>query len=526
MFNTIKTERDPQKRSRMWNYVAGLSSGYVLTFATIAVSLWLTPFTLSFLDREQYAIFTLTGDVLMWLALLDLGVTAGLRAQAAQLSGRPDKEKLDRLASTAFFTQNFVVVAVLLGGCALAWAFPHFFHVRPELQRDSVILVGLMVLGLCVTMATQTFSALLVANQQMHVDNGISLLNLTIRSVLTVVLLKAGWGLYSLAAANVAARVTSSTLAVVRTFRTLPGLRIRRSLMSWDVLKQIGHLGIWFSLGTLAGIVNSSLDGLMTGKIVSVSTVTTLALTGRLYSLSKILLGQITDTARPMLGQMLGQKDQVLALRTYRHLFTLSTGIAVVAATSIWAGNGSFVTRWVGPGNYGGIELDIALGLNLIFFAWLLPNRATLTAGLIVRAPVICRIIEGVVNLGLSVLLGMRYGVFGVVIASAIACLVSSWWYLPLLTARMFGRPFLRFIWDDAARVLVLMACLFPIAFFVQHVAVRISGFTGAAFGIVATGLTGVALIWVLLLDAELRNKGLSVINRIVSFKKPSLEVE
>src|SRR5215475_9924002 len=100
--------------SRTSNYVKGLTTGYAATFSTIAVGLWLTPFTLRYLDREQFAVFTLASDLLMWLGLLDIGITSGLNVKAAQLSGRPDQEKLNRLASTAFYTQNLIVLFVLL----------------------------------------------------------------------------------------------------------------------------------------------------------------------------------------------------------------------------------------------------------------------------------------------------------------------------------------------------------------------------------------------------------------------------
>src|ERR1035438_1077215 len=102
--------------SRTHNYVKGLTTGYAATFATIAVGLWLTPFTLRFLDREEYGIFALASDLLMWLGLLDIGIASGLSVQAAQLSGKPDAERLNRLASTAFFTQNVIVLMGLVEG--------------------------------------------------------------------------------------------------------------------------------------------------------------------------------------------------------------------------------------------------------------------------------------------------------------------------------------------------------------------------------------------------------------------------
>jgi len=491
--------------TRTRNYLAGLTSGYVRTVLTVVVGLWLTPFTLRFLDRQEYAIFTLASDALMWLGLLDLGITSGLRVKAAQLTGQPDREIMNSLASTSFFAQNGVVALMLLAGTVLSFLFPHIFPVRPDLQKDATNVMVMLVCGSALGIGTQTFSAILVAHQQIHVDNLIGLLNIGIRTILTVVLLEAGWGLYSLAVATLAASVLTSILAIIRTYRLLPGLHIRWSLASWDVFKNITHVGLWFSLGGLAGIVIHSLDRIVTAEVVSVDMVTTLTLTSRMYALSGSLLGQITETARPMLGQMIGQRKMDQALRTYRQLFALSTGAAIVVAMSIAAGNGSFVTRWVGGINYGGFWLDMALAINLITYAWVLPSRAILTANLTVRGPVLVRCMEGAVNLGLSIVLGRIVGVMGVVLATGITCMVTSMWILPLLTARMFDRPFLRFLYDDAARIVLLWACLVPVMLGARSLAQTITGFPGALAGGAATAACGAVLLWFLSLDDRLR---------------------
>jgi len=492
--------------SRTRNYVKGLTTGYAATLATIFVGLWLTPFTLRFLDREEYAIFALASDLLMWLGLLDIGITAGLNVQAAQLSGRPDSERLNRLASTAFFTQNLIVLLVLAVGGAMAVGFPHFFPVRQDLHRTTSTLMAMLVLGSAIGFSTKTFSALLVANQQIHIDNLLKLALLAIRTVLTVVLLKKGWGLYSLAVASLAATVITSAMAVWRTYRLLPGLQIRWVLASWDVLKSLGSLGIWFSLGGLAGIVITSLDRVVAAKLISVETVTTLSLTGRVYALFGGLLDQITNTARPMLGQLLGQQKIAEAQRVYRHLFKLSTGIAVIAAFSLWAGNEPFVTRWVGAQNFGGPMLSLALALNLIVNSWVLPNRAVLSSALVVRPQALSRMVEAVINLGLSVLLGHYLGLIGIILGTAIAGLLTSTWYLPLMTARVFGRSWLHFVRGDALPVLAVGICLFPIVFFTQVAGKQIGGFLGAGVGAGLTGLAGCGLLWLIALDNGLRN--------------------
>ena len=475
-------------------------------FATVAVGLWLTPFTLRYLDREQYAIFALMSDVLMWLGLLDLGIAAGLRAQAAQLTGRPDHEKLNRLASTAFFSQNVVVAAVIVIGGGLSFAFPEFFNIRPDLQAEATNLMFLMIVALALSMGTQTFSALLIANQQIHVDNAFGLLNLVIRSLLTVFLLQAGWGLYSLAVANLAAKATSSGLAVLRTFRLLPHLSIRRRLASWSELKGIGHLGLWFTLGGLANIAINGLSRIITAKAVSVEMVTTLTLTGRLYSFSGGLIILMTDTARPMLGQLLGQKKMGEVLRIYRQLFALSVGCAIVLGMSIWAGNGVFIQRWVGEANYGGIIMDCALVSNFVLSFWNRPNRAVLAAGLIVRPQALSQIVEGAFNLTLSIILARYYGVVGIVMGTSLASILTSCWYLPYRTARMFDLSFGKFLWADVSRLLLFFVCLCPVAFGAREVAHAAGGFPGAAAGGSLTGIAGMCMLWFMVFDKGLRS--------------------
>lgn len=493
--------------SRTRNYLKGLSTGYVATIATILVGLWLTPFTLRYLDREEYAVFSLASDLLMWLGLLDLGITSGLSAQAAQLTGKPDNERLNRLASTAFFTQNVVVLVVLLVGVGMALAFPFFFPVRQELVKTTTALMAMLVLGTGISFSTKTFSALLVANQQVHIDYILKLVLLIIRTVLIVALLICGWGLYSLAIASLVATIITSAMAVLRALHYLPSLRIRWRFASWDVLKSMGSLGIWFTIGGLAGIVVSSLDRIVAGKFISVESVTTLSLTSRVYVLSRTFLDQITNTARPMLGQLIGQNKLDAAYSNYNHMFILSTGVAIISTASIYAGNGAFVTRWVGASNYGGWMLDVALAANLLASSWVLPNRAALAAGLYkVPQHAISRIVSAGLLLPISIFLGLKFGLVGVVSATVLAEVCVSCWYLPYLTSQMFRRNFLEFMRNDMKPVAVAGVLLLPVAATTRLVAGQLNaGYLGAAICGGMTFAAGLLIFWFLAFDAELR---------------------
>jgi O-antigen/teichoic acid export membrane protein len=337
------------------------------------------------------------------------------------------------------------------------------------------------------------------------VDNSIRLLLIVLRTVLTVILLKAGWGLFSLAFANLIATVTTTALVVFRTYRLLPGLQIRRCWVSLQVLKDTWSLAVWFFLGGVASIMIMQMDRAVVAKCLSVEMVTTLSLTGRTFALVRGLLQQITNTARPMLGQMLGENKPHEALRVYRHIFALSSGLAVVAAAALWAGNGSFVTRWVGAANYGGIALDSALAVSLVVQCWNLPNRALLSASLIVRPQTLCGVVEGLLNICIAVLLAKPLGLFGVCIAMAAAGLLTNCWYLPLLTAKVFHRPFFSFLWEEASKVLLLAAGTIPVALAARSVSSGLPPYLGAAVAALSVALCGSLLFWFCLCDRTLK---------------------
>jgi O-antigen/teichoic acid export membrane protein len=307
--------------------------------------------------------------------------------------------------------------------------------------------------------------------------------------------------------ANIAALGIVAILAVVRCFRTIPNLCIRWKYASWNLLRSMGRLGIWFSLGALAGIIIENLDRTVAARIISLESVTTLSLTGRVYLLSAGLLAQITNTARPALGQLVGQKDLPSLMAAYRRLFALSTGGALVLGLSLWAGNGSFVSWWVGKQHYGGWALDLALALNLIAHSWVLPNRAVLSANLIVRPQTTSRIVEGALNLGLSVLLARRFGLLGIMISTSIAGGLTSCWYLPWLTARIFRRSYLRFMLDDVGGLVVVGALLAPVAWWARLLGLHLQGLLGCAAAGIITALAGVALLYVVAFDRATRSR-------------------
>src|SRR6188508_2762063 len=73
---------------RLGRFVSGLGLGYLHTLVVLAVGLWLTPFLLRQLGTHDYGLWLLASQVLVYLALMDLGVVALVPREVAFAVGR------------------------------------------------------------------------------------------------------------------------------------------------------------------------------------------------------------------------------------------------------------------------------------------------------------------------------------------------------------------------------------------------------------------------------------------------------
>src|SRR5688572_7467026 len=73
---------------RLARLAGGLGLGYLHTLAVLVVGLWLTPFLLRQLGSHDYGLWLLASQVLVYLALMDLGVVALVPREVAFAAGQ------------------------------------------------------------------------------------------------------------------------------------------------------------------------------------------------------------------------------------------------------------------------------------------------------------------------------------------------------------------------------------------------------------------------------------------------------
>ncbi len=416
---------------------SGIISGQFTKLIVLFIGFFVTPYIIHKLGQEQFAIFSLIYSFMYMLTILQVG---NIATTTSLIAREQNNDKVNTIFNNALLIQFIVVVAVTSIGLAARNYFPRFIGVSQEHLLQASTLYLLSIGGIAFTIAGNTFNGILFAKGYQLIVNNLQTFSSILNSAIIVVCIYFGYGLISLGIAWFSSTGLNLILKIIYVKLTLKGVNFQLKYLSWSFIKNnYSGISFWFSVGNISQLVLYKLDHYIAAKIVTLEIVTALVITNRLYSIASSFVKPITDNLRPSLGNSLGKGDYQSAFKKFYYLIYISNGATIVFICSIFVMNQEFIAWWVSEQQvYASIPIDLLIGLNLFFYNWLLPFKAPLTADLIVKPVVLNRLIEAGINLSLSIFLGYKFGAAGIIGATSFSCLVTSCWYIPKLTKKVF----------------------------------------------------------------------------------------
>ncbi|MBI4519857.1 MAG: oligosaccharide flippase family protein [Gemmatimonadetes bacterium] len=409
--------------TRTRRFLGGLSLGYLQTALVVLVNLWLTPYLLRHLGQHDYGLWLLAAQVLLYLGLMDLGVVALLPREVAYTAGAAGSGRPADLPALVGRVTRLVLwqtPAALMAGLAAWWLIP--LEWAP--LRWPLLLV---VLAFAATFPVRIFHGVLQGLQDLPYLGATQLAGWTAGTLITIVGVMAGFGLYSLAVGWIASQVLSAALAWRRLRARFPGAVPARlpPLTRAAVREQFGR-GVWVSVSQVAQALLNGTDLLVIGTLLGPEAVVPYACTGKLV----MLLG---NQPQLFMQMALPALSELRATAPRARLFDVSTSMTQVmligsgaVAAVVLAVNEPFVTWWVGASRYGGTRL------TLLFTLGMLLRHLSTTAGYTLfcfgyeRRLALTAIAEGLVGLGAMLVLVPIVGVPGAAIGLVTATAVVS----------------------------------------------------------------------------------------------------
>jgi O-antigen/teichoic acid export membrane protein len=309
------------------------------------------PVYINYLGIEAYGLIGLFAVLQAWLSLLDMGMTPTLSREMARFTGGGhSKESIrDLLRSIEIIA---VSIAVLIaGGVSLGANWIATDWLRSETLSTEVVSKAFAIMGLVTALrfVEGVYRSTIFGLQRQVLFNVINCLMATLRGLGAVGILI--WVSPTIEAFIIWQGIVSiATLFIfcITTYSCMPrGERSGR--FSIDALRSVWRFAGGVVLGTLTGLLITSVDKVFISKYLSLSDVGYYTLAGTIVSILGVLLGPINQAVFPRFAELMASNNRTALINTFlnaSHMISASVGsIAIVIIIYsqeiifLWSGN-------------------------------------------------------------------------------------------------------------------------------------------------------------------------------------------
>ncbi|QEL14941.1 lipopolysaccharide biosynthesis protein [Limnoglobus roseus] len=403
-----------------FTFLVSAGSNWLAFAATLAVSFFLTPYLIDTLGKPRYDVWCVVEAVLAYFTLLDMGLAACLVRYVAKHHAVGEREPLNRMASACLALYAGAGLIAFAVGAPLAAVLTPSLDAKLGGDGDVLAFMLLMLANLAVTLPLSVFPSVLDGLDRYAAKSAVRIGFLAVRTAGIVWAVNHTSSLLPLAVFYTLANLGEHAAFAVLSFRFLPGLRFRWSLVDRDTLRHVRGYSVDAFLAMLAGRVTVQTGAILVGLFLPAGQVTFFATAGRLIEYAKTLLRTITATLTPGVSAMEARGDWPGIARLMLTATRWVLYIVLPVNVGLWLFGKPFLARWVGPefvtGSFPAVAI-LAATLSL-GVAQSVASRILYGLG---RLRLFARLALAEAGLNLALMLSLiRFGVEGVAVAVAV----------------------------------------------------------------------------------------------------------
>ena len=385
----------------------------------IAFQAALMPLVLRVAGQDALGVYAILAQALGLIALVDFGLSFSISRHLAHAHGLSDGGQRFRSILTTATTFGAITNGVFASlTLAAAAGLPVLVDASDEAIRGGRI--GLVTLAAWALVRTPLMvrASALTAVQDLARANVAAIGGNVARISRSLALVLLGTGVAGLILGQVIGEIVGSgAKAWMFTKRHrvrginwgFPDRALARELISFGSQAFLIDLGVRLML---------QVDAIVVGNLFGAAAASVYYATQMPGLVSLNIPMKLVDNASPGVNELYARRDHDALKRTFVTMQRYAALAVVPIAVGVAAFTGPLVRRWLGPAQFGGDSLALAVAV----FA--LSVNVAHAAGLFVaasgdiRVPSILAVAEGVANLGLSIVLGRAMGLPGVMWAT------------------------------------------------------------------------------------------------------------
>ena len=411
--------------NRKRNVIRGLLSSISSSLVLQVTSLLVIPLYLDLTSQELYGLWLALGAILAWIKIGDMGLGLALTKRSVEALEKDDYKLLSRLIYGTILSTLFFGAIVSGAGYFLDNLIINIFSISDYASESFRETFYLLLIIAFIRPGLGSFSSIINAKQHiafLHIKNtSITLLSILIN----IGLLLLDFGILSFAYGLLFEALATPIVDIIYLKRIDKKIELLPLKTSLRDIKSLLSFGLPYQALKIANLVATNTDNIIIAAFLGASSVTVYVFTGKLaFLLAVFLVSILPSVLFPGISQLFVNNEIEKIKHLYLKLSDFSIRLGVFSGICYFYVNESFINIWVGPENFGGIEL------TSIFVIWILFESFTRGITSIIYASgdfgglTLISFCEAALNICITLLLINNLGLIGVVLGTVLSRLL------------------------------------------------------------------------------------------------------
>lgn len=282
----------------------------LMLMSNALVAFLLVRFFLGRLGEVRYGVWVLIGELLRYRMLLGLGLNSAINRRIPMYLAQDNEEGIRKVVSTALFFFTIVAVALVLLSILFAVKVGAWFTIDPELVRTASTLTLIVGISFAASTPLQLTTAVLSGLQRYDMVSITTVVVLTIRTILAVVLLLHGYGLLTLGLIYGLSEVVARGVQHVLARQLLPVGYVSWKYVDGTLLKEMLFYGMNTFLYAMGALIIFRASVMIAGIYLPSAAVSQLYVSMQALLLLSEFVQAFTTAIKPAVSDLDTRDDQ------------------------------------------------------------------------------------------------------------------------------------------------------------------------------------------------------------------------
>lgn len=417
------------------------------------------PFLIGQFGDRWYGIWAIIAGFATYYYLLDFGLSSATSRFGAAALAEEDFSKLNKVLSTAFILFVALGLFVMLVSGVLAWVAKFFLSDPDELSliRTIILIQGF---GLGVGFGSKAFGGVAIIHLRYDLMEINSLIRLVLETAAIFYFLSNGYGILTLAIIGCVAIIAHSFGDYVIARFLYRDMRLSSGQFDPTIAREFFGFSIWSFLISIADSLRLQIDALVIGAFAGAALVTHYNIGARLAMYALTLLNRATNMITPLYTRLHTLQENESLRDKFLFFTKINALIGVFGGGVLILVGKAFIERWMGPDYLDAYPVVVVLAAAIMAESINQPTTNVLVAIAKHKFYALASLVEGLVNVVLSIVLLQELGILGVALGTAIPMMANRLIIVPIYTCRNLGLSLVRYYLTIAPICLAILVYL------------------------------------------------------------------